>query len=111
MSKVLSKADTVTCSFQGKVQFKGAARLEVNSQPVLVVGSIVGAEVTACAGAGSNQPVCTSVQSVSAGKAEKLEVDGEAVLLDSLGGLTAPAHVPNKLLIPVPPAQTKLEAS
>jgi hypothetical protein len=101
MAKVLSGVDTISCSFQGKVVTSPASKLQVLGAAVLVSTDVKGKVVSVCAGGSSQQPVCASVNALSAG--------GTAVLLDTLNGTTAPAHSPNALSL-LPVIQTKLEA-
>lgn len=110
MGFVLTMADKITCSFTGAVQTASTVKLQVNQQPVLVGNSLVGKAVGICAGASSQQPVCASVLSVSAGESQKLQAGGAAVILDTLDGKTTPEHAPNKLLL-LPGTQSKLQAS
>jgi hypothetical protein len=110
MAKVLSAVDTISCSFQGKVVTSPASKLQVLGAAVLVSTDVEGQTVSLCGGASSQQPVCASVSTLSAGKSSKLQCGGKSVLLDSLAGTTTPVHSPNTLSL-LPVVQTKLEAT
>lgn len=111
---------TVTCGHgPGIVALTSNAKLCVNSQPVLLEGSVVNQSVSGCstiAASDSNGPTdapCSSATSITGGKSTKLLVGKKAVLLDSLGGTTngMVAKVTPQTLLAGKTTQTRLAAT
>lgn len=108
MPTVLTTADALSCSFHGKIAPDGAAKLAAGGAKVLTKGGLANKPVTACGATGSPPPICTKVDSISAGVASKLLVGGDPVLLS---GLVAKAMPNSHPVGPVSATQTKLVAS
>lgn len=110
MPKVLTSADTITCTIgQGTVSPSGDAKLVIAGNAVLTVAKLQGQSVSGCAPPGSPPPPsCSSVATVGSGGASKLIVSGSPVLLDQTAATSnAPAGHP---IGPISATQSKLEA-
>lgn len=108
MAGVLTTASNVQCGHQGTVSTRGSAKLKVQGSPVLTGSGVVGSSIAGCTTApSSTTKPCTSVLAVGVGRALKLRVGGQPVLLDTLVGSTN--GVPPGTL-PATAGQTKLEA-
>ncbi len=104
MPEVLTTASRITCTHGGTISPSGAAKIKVNGSPVILAAGVAGKPVppgppappppppaTPCAvptDPNTATKSCTSVISVTDGKASKLKVNGQPVLLQSLGGVT-----------------------
>jgi hypothetical protein len=86
MPKVLTTAAQIKCSHQGTVTIPSAGQsvLEVEGNPVLVLGDLVGKSI-ACPFA---QKPCTTTTSMILGAATTMEAGGKAVLLETAMGAT-----------------------
>jgi hypothetical protein len=107
MPAVLTKGDSVTCKFNGTVSPDGS-KLEVAGNAVLTAAGVENHSVAAC-GAANPPPLCSTVASVTTGKATKLVVGGSPALLSGMVAATdqGAAHP----IGPVSAGQSKLEAS
>jgi hypothetical protein len=96
MPNVLTTASDVTCGHRqlpalpGAVQVASAAKLKVNSNPVLLESSVSGKTISGC---GIPIPPqgnlkCTTVLSVANKAPPKLKVNGDAVLVGTITGTT-----------------------
>jgi hypothetical protein len=100
MAKVLTMASTVTCGHEalpkrGTVtKNESPAKLAVAGKAVLLESSVLPATVADCGTtpasdqAGVIAKPCTKVDGVTDGKAKKLTVGGNPVLLETLAGFT-----------------------
>src|SRR5206468_3177746 len=104
MPAVLTKGDTIECKFHGTVTPDGS-KLEAAGKAVLTAAAIENHPVTAC-GAGNPPPLCTTLQSVTTGKASKLVIGGSPALLSGMLASTdqGSAHPVG----PITAGQTKL---
>jgi hypothetical protein len=110
MPKVLTKADSMTCTIgNGTVQTTGAAKLVVSGKQVLTVSGVSGASISGCSPPGSPPPPpCTSVGAPLSAQSSKLIVSGSPVLLDQCSTQGMPGPHP---IGPVSGSQSKLEAT
>src|SRR5687768_16706261 len=106
MPPVMTKSATVTCPHGIAVVVTGAPMLVVGNEEVLTAAGVEGAAVAACPG---NQGAgkCTKCESVTTGKATKLEVNGSPVLLAGFA-VSTNGVPPTAVVVPSPP--NKLEA-
>jgi hypothetical protein len=90
MGNVLTTASTVECKNSGKAATSGVGKLKVNGSAVLVLDGIVGATISGCTIVDSTPNATVQCKSVlsATGTASKLKVNGAAVALDSLTGLS-----------------------
>jgi len=100
MPYVLTTSSSVQCGHSGKVAVESLAKLQVNSSPILLKGSIEGKPITGCKTpstsdtSGLTNQQCDQVSSVPPGpgvilgEATKLKVGGQPVMLDTLTGKT-----------------------
>jgi hypothetical protein len=97
MDKVLTEDTVLKCAATpdkpaphgGTLQVKGGARLKVDGQKVLTASSVLAATIPDCLNdPNAGQVKCTGVSGVTPGKATKLKVDGEFVVIETLGGAT-----------------------
>jgi hypothetical protein len=101
MPYVLTTASDVTCGHvvpappPGAVQVASAAKLKVNSNPVLLESSVLGQSISNCPTVPPPQGniKCTKVLSVANKTPPKLKVNGDAVLVESITGTTNGAVV------------------
>jgi hypothetical protein len=84
MPAVLTKADPLSCKFQGTVSPDGS-KLEAAGNAVLTVSGVAGKSVAGCK-AGNPPPLCSTVAAVIVGAAVKLAIGGSPALLS---GMTA----------------------
>jgi hypothetical protein len=111
--KALTTASSVQCGHGGTVGIASDAKLKVGGKPVLRRSSIQGKDITACITPDSNTATkCRKVALVTGGEASKLQVGGQAVVLETLtgstNGLPAVPPGPGQPLGPVQAVQTKL---
>lgn len=130
MPTVLTAASQVTCTHGGTIVTTGVPKLKIDGSLVVLEAGVVGKPVspgaplppppppaTPCSiptDPNTGTKSCTSVVSVSTGKSAKLTVNGQPVLLESLGGATdgtgpSPAVPPTNALM-ASANQTKLTA-
>jgi hypothetical protein len=97
MGKVLTEDTVLKCAagaapapHGGTLSKSGVARMKVDGTPVLTAAKILAATISACGNTNTNagQVRCTGVSSVTAGKATRLTVDGNPVVIASVGGVT-----------------------
>ena len=91
MPKVLTTAAKIQCSHQGMVQVPSAGQsvLQVDGNPALVTGDLVGKSIAGCTLTPSTTTKpCTSTASMLIGAATLMEVGGKSVLLDTATGIT-----------------------
>jgi hypothetical protein len=90
MDPVLTKASAVCCKHQGNVETSDTSPLQVNGSAVLVLTSIQGQPIAGCQTMPPPQTnvKCFLVTSISGGSAQKLKVNGQPVMLQTLAGMT-----------------------
>jgi hypothetical protein len=114
MPGVLTTASQVTCGHAppappgappGAVAVEGAPPLHVGGSPVLVKAGVAGKSISGCGTKPTSDPSgtvttspCVKVESVSAGEATKLFVNGKAVLTADLKGVTGNAATQTGLI-------------
>ena len=106
MPAVLTKADTLACTYQGTVA-PGSSKLRVNNNPVLTQATVENQSVAGCKASASQQTPCTSVKAVTVGAAKKLLVGNSPALFTGMTAGTDATHV----IGPASAGQTKLVAS
>ncbi len=97
MGKVLTEDTVLKCAATpdkpaphgGTLSKSGVSRLTVDGQKVLTAANVLAATIPDCANnPNASQVKCTGVSGVTPGKATKLKVDGEFVVIETLGGTT-----------------------
>jgi hypothetical protein len=89
MANVLNTDSTITCAFQGTAKTKSHAKLVVDNAPVLLAKDATTWTMSGCQQmTGNTKTPCVTLGSVTAGKAQKLNVNGSAVLLDTFKATT-----------------------
>jgi hypothetical protein len=117
MPNVLTTASTVSCGHPpGAVQVSSTVKLAVDGAPVLLETSVDNQTVTAgsCGIVPNNTSTkCMKVTGITAGKATKLTVGGQPVLLQGLAGQTDGklGGVTPQLLLNATANQTKLSST
>ncbi len=118
MSGVLTTSSNCTCGHSGTVSTSSSTKLRVSDSPVLLQAGIAGQSVGNCSttpaadSSGTIGLKCTSVTSVTAGAATKLQCGSQPVMLDALAGATN--GIANRLpqtSLSATAGQTKLTAS
>src|SRR5689334_6568307 len=108
MSNVLTASSNVQCSHAGTISVTGVPKLTIQGMSALVEAGIAAKSVARCSTpASSTTKPCTTVIAVAAGRAIKLKVAGQPVILDTLAGATD-GNPPGKLQAST--MQTKLKA-
>ncbi len=80
---------TVTCGHEGRVEnVPGQSWVTVDGAPVLVEDDPPGRTIAGCPNIGPTVKPCTRTLAVAAGYSVWLRVDGRAVVLSNLDGLT-----------------------
>ena len=114
MAEVLTTGSTVDCGHTGTVSTSGASKLKVAGNAVLLEDGVSGKSVSACVTqnvTNTGMKQCTTVTSVTMGKATKLKVGGAPVLLSSLKGATdGTVGGSPQMLLKATAGQTKLKA-
>jgi hypothetical protein len=116
MAKVLTTGSTVTCTHGGKVATGSTAKLKVNGLPVLLAAGVSERAVTTCPvvdDPNTSTTKCRKVATILKAPAAKLKVGGQAVILDTLTGMTNGTPPPPPLGAELGTAvanQTKLQA-
>ncbi len=93
MGAVLTMHSSISCLHTGKVQTTSVLPLRVQGAAVLVQESIEKKSIAGCKppppppNQPPNQP-CTIVDKISGGSAQKLKVNGQPVMLQTLAGMT-----------------------
>jgi hypothetical protein len=110
MSFAITVISDVECPDKGVATMSSSAKLTVSGKNVVVKDNLVGATLGGCQQASSPPAsvTCATLTEVISGEATKLTVGGQAVLLDSLKGLTSGA--PKNQLTCKDAKQTKLTA-
>ncbi|HKT01084.1 MAG TPA: hypothetical protein VJT31_16275 [Rugosimonospora sp.] len=85
----VTKRATVKCGHDGLVEnVPGQSWVTVGGAPVLVTGDPPGRRVTGCPNIGPTVKPCTRTLAVAVGYSGWVRVDGRAVVLSNLDGLT-----------------------
>jgi hypothetical protein len=96
---VLTKKSTISCGplpdHGGTVSVQSSAKLQVNGQPVLLEASINNQSISGCQikpkqppSPDSKDQLCQTVSKIDDGKAQKLKVNNNPVILENLAGET-----------------------
>lgn len=115
MPTVLTTGSIVTCAHFGLVSTTGNDKLKVANNPVLLEAGIAGKSIDPVTCATVPDPntstvKCTSVTTISDGRAQKLTIGGQPVMLDTLAGKTSGTVPPEGFQSLAPPqaVHTKL---
>jgi hypothetical protein len=88
MPAVLTTGSRVVCDHQGTATTQGAPKLKVQGNPALLASDATSWPITLCTQTGGPPTPCSNITSVLAGRANKLRIGGQAVLLATLSGPT-----------------------
>lgn len=87
--KVITKAADVRCDHDGAVDRNPSQHwVEISGSPVLVDDDPAGRVVARCPNIGATMKPCVITLVVREGYSTWIDIDGKAVVLDSLDGLT-----------------------
>ena len=113
MGAVLTKDSSVSCLHAGTVQIVSMSPLRVKGAAVLVEESIKGRNIDGCTTPpSSTNQKCLIVTRILGGSAQKLKVNGQPVMLQTLAGETngIVGGVPQQPLAPAQAKQNLLRA-
>jgi hypothetical protein len=87
--KCAATPDAPTAKHGGTLSASGTARLKVDGHKVLTGANVLVGLISSCLNdPNAGQVQCTKVKDATPGTAAKLKVDGEFVVIDTLGGTT-----------------------
>ena len=87
--KILVESGTLRCGHDGLVTNRASRPwVRVNGSPVLVDNDPAGRPISRCPNVGATMKPCTSTLQVQTGYSTFLRVDGQAICLDTVTGLT-----------------------
>jgi hypothetical protein len=89
MGKPLTESSDVKCAHEGTVSITGTPKLTVSGHPVLLRRGVVEKSISDCTPPTNNTPPCLTVTTILLeSQAQKLTVNGQPVILDTLAGST-----------------------
>jgi hypothetical protein len=110
MAYVMTKQGSANCAHSGTTTLQSSSKLKVSGSPVIVSSDVSTWSISGCAQTDTahSQVQCATYMSFN-GKASKLKVNGEAVVLDTFSGTTN--GKPDSSSAPASAGQSKLQAT